>query len=175
MTAEDRNVPKYARLESERRYLVKPEFEFDLTRGPFRRITDQYITGTLLRLRQIELPNNEGFQYKLCKKYEPLSSSTIPITNLYLTLTEYDTLSALSGSRLSKRRYGLEEKGRVFSIDVFEDRLESLALAETDVSSEEFVPVPAWATQEVTDDPFFQGGTLATTTASQLAEKLAQL
>lgn len=64
----------------------------------------------------------------------------------------------------------------MFSIDVFEGELEGLVLCETEAAGlAELMAVepPAYAKQEVTEDPFFTGGNLCRTTRADLLRKLS--
>jgi CYTH domain-containing protein len=166
-------VPKYAIVERERRFLVSRDMCPDLSPLPFRHVRDLYIEGSRLRLRAVEASDGQGAVYKLCKKYEPLSPISTPITNIYLTEEEYDLLSALGGRAITKRRYSLMHGVRLFSIDVFEGALSGLILAETEAGEAEAVDKPQWIQREVTSDPFFTGGELCRLTAHALASRLA--
>ena len=166
-------VPKYAIVEHERRYLVPPDRCPDLSPLPFRQVRDLYIEGSRLRLRAVEASDDQGAVYKLCKKYEPLSPISTPITNVYLTRVEYDRFAALGGHSISKRRYRIMNGSRLFSMDVFEGALQGLILAETEAGEADIVDKPHWAVREVTSDPFFTGGELCRLTAQALAARLA--
>src|SRR3954464_4701096 len=86
---------KYAQVERERRYLLEnlPE---GLSRADHHlQITDNYITGTRLRLRKVRDPRTNKWVVKFTQKFAPDSkdlSRTI-ITNTYLNPMEAETLS----------------------------------------------------------------------------------
>jgi CYTH domain-containing protein len=64
----------------------------------------------------------------------------------------------------------------VFSIDVFEGELEGLVLCETEAESLEDLmsaEQPTFVSHEVTEDSFFQGGSLCRTPRADLVCKLA--
>lgn len=170
---------KYARIERERRFLMQglPE---DVDRADYQRIIDRYIPGTRLRLRRIESPTGETVALKLTQKYSPDTGNgtdTI-ITNLYLNEEEFDLLAGLDGLPLHKRRYSYHHDGRRYSIDVFEGVLTGLILCEIEAESAESlatIPLPPFALREVTDDLFYTGGHLITTTRDEIQASLNHL
>src|SRR5258708_14659876 len=88
---------KYARLERERRYLLA-DLPAGLTRADHHlQITDNYITGTRLRIRKLRYPRTNKWVVKSTQKFAPRSgdlSHTI-ITNIYLTGIDDETLAEL--------------------------------------------------------------------------------
>ena len=73
LTDQNTVVPqsRYARLERERRYLLK-DLPEGLTRAsPHLQITDNYITGTRLRLRKVREPQSNKWTVKFTQKYAP--------------------------------------------------------------------------------------------------------
>ena len=164
-------LPRYAKLELERRWLVEPVRLPDLAEAAFRRIDDLYLDGGRLRLRAIAHPDGAR-ELKLGKKYERTHPAGGPIATLYLTQSEYAAFAGLPGVRLVKRRYAVDG----FSLDVFEGALTGLVLAEVEVDSpatlSAIVP-PPWAGREVTEDPFFTGGNLCRARPEDLLAKLA--
>lgn len=161
-------APKYAKLENERRFLVKvPPTLPDV----FRRIEDRYLIGTRLRLRDMIDSATGSRDLKFCKKYEGDDPVSGPVTNLYLNAAEHAALAALPARTILKRRYRLDHDGRAFSVDVFEGELLGLVLCEAEADSREVVMAlafPPWAGPEVTWDPAFTGGRLSSTTAAEL-------
>jgi CYTH domain-containing protein len=169
------SIPKYAKLENERRFLVDAARLPDLTGLPFRRIEDRYVIGTRLRLRSMTDSVTGVRELKFCKKYEGDDPVSGPITNLYLSEAEHAALSALPARTISKRRYRLDHGGRGFGVDVFEGELTCLMLCEAEAESREAIMAlifPPWAGREVTADRFFTGGNLAALTAAELAARL---
>jgi hypothetical protein len=156
-------VPKYSRIEIERRWLVDesacPQFD-DMER---RVITDLYIDDTFLRLRKVEdLAGNAIF--KLGKKYRRLSPTEQPVTSLYLSEIEYLSLSRLPGRRSVKYRYTFQ----VGSIDrhatpqgptIFEVEFQ------TAIEAQSYIPPPL-AICEVTNDPRYSGFAVALSDAT---------
>ncbi|MGM4986500.1 hypothetical protein [Rhizobium sp. 11_C7_N12_5] len=170
------DVPKYAQLENERRFLVDrcP----DLSSIPSRLINDLYVEGTRLRLRAIAHGDGSSTEFKLCKKYPSDSFTSSPVVNVYLNANEYELLSKLPGRALRKRRHRLNVRETAFAIDVFEGELEGLILCEVEKATLEelkSLTLPDWVAAEVTKDPFFRGGNLSGIDAVELARKIASL
>lgn len=160
------NPLKYARVEDERRFLLKA-FPDDLDLGKsFLRIIDHYISGTRLRLRRMEYPSGEIHALKLGQKYlgPDQKAHQRMMTNLYLTEVEYQKLTELGGLPIIKRRYPYRYARQEYSLDVFEGDLEGLILMEIESSPEvdiNSLSIPEFALKEVTGDPYFTGGNLA--------------
>jgi hypothetical protein len=167
------DIPKYAMLESERRFLV---FGLpDLSGARVRLIEDLYLDDSRLRLRAITAFDGEPRQFKFCKKYGSDDPASGPIVNIYLSAQEYAALCGLPGRRLCKQRYTLAHGGWAFSVDVFEGALAGLIMCEAEAESVEAIRAlafPPWARREVTGDPFFSGGNLARTDAEDLQARL---
>jgi CYTH domain-containing protein len=164
---------KYARVERERRFLLKspPPLTAATAR---RRITDRYLPGTRLRLRRVEHLDNGACQLKLTQKVPAgrLGHVRGLITNIYLSADEYDLLASLPAQVLSKTRFSVPP----LSIDIFDPPLHGLVLAEAEFSTDEAAQSfrPRGATIEVTDDPRFTGGILAHTRRPDLLALLAE-
>ena len=168
---------KYARVERERRYLLQ-DLPEGLTRpDPHVQITDNYITGTRLRLRKVRDPRTNKWVVKFTQKFAPNPDDlarTI-ITNTYLNPLEADTLSLFNTNEIRKNRYYFDFEGRRFSIDMFLGDLFGLVLAEvgfeTDEELDSFAK-PPFAVAEVTNDPMFSGGQLSELTFSEVREAI---
>jgi CYTH domain-containing protein len=150
---------KYARIERERRFLLD-RFPSDVHVIRIRRITDRYIDGTTLRLReQTEEPG--GTIFKLTQKVptRAIGAQEGLITSMYLTKDEFCVLVQLSARKLSKTRYSVPP----FGIDVFEGTLEGLLLGEAEFDSAaaaEALTLPSFIGAEVSADNRFTGGRL---------------
>ena len=162
---------KYARIETERRFLLAAAPP-DLDESDAHRIIDRYWPGTRLRLRRIETLSGQVIQSKLTQKYlEPQRPTTeTVITNTYLTAQEYDLLAQLPGLPLVKRRTAYPYQGWQFGIDVFEGALDGLVLAEVEAQNGQLWPgdLPSFARCEVTAEKAFTGGGLVQMDAAQL-------
>ena len=181
LTDQNTVVPesKYARVERERRYLL-PDLPEGLTRAdPHLQITDNYITGTRLRLRKVREPRTNKWTVKFTQKFAPNPddlSRTI-ITNTYLNALEAETLSVFNSNEIRKNRYYFEFEGRRFSVDMFLGDLFGLVLAEavfeTDEEMEGFAK-PAFALADVTDDLMFTGGRLCELTFAEVKRHIQE-
>src|SRR5215475_15890735 len=141
LTDQNTTVPesKYARIERERRYLLQ-DLPEGLTRADHHlQITDNYITGTRLRLRKVRDPKTNKWIVKLTQKFAPDANdlSRAIITNTYLNATEAETLSIFEANEIRKNRYYFHHDGRKFSIDMFLGDLFGLVLAETGFDTDE--------------------------------------
>lgn len=165
------DLPKYAKLEIERRFLVNPLRAPDVAGLAFRRIQDRYLDGARLRLRAIVDSVTGVSEFKFCKKYaggDPLAG---PVVNIYLTEAEYAALTTIPAAEISKRRYRVDGVG----LDVFEGELDGLMICEAEAATVEAIQArifPAWTHREVTDDPFFTGGLLCRIGMSTLKGRL---
>ena len=165
----DQNVivpeSKYARVERERRFLLN-DLPEDVTRAdPHVQITDNYITGTRLRIRRVRDPKTNKWIVKFTQKSAPDArdlSRTI-ITNIYLTALEAEMLSVLEANEIRKNRYYFDFEGRRFSVDMFLGDLFGLVLAETSFETDHELKefkTPPFALADVTDNELFTGGRL---------------
>ena len=170
---------KYARVERERRYLLQ-DLPEGLTRAsPHLQITDNYITGTRLRLRKVRDPQTNKWTAKLTQKFvsEPEDFSRAIITNIYLNALEAETFAVFEANEIRKNRYPFEFNGRRFSADMFLGDLFGLVLAEvsfeTDNELDSF-PRPAFAIADVTNIELFTGGRLCELTFEEIREEIAK-
>lgn len=134
--------------------------------GDYVHIVDLYVTGTRLRVRRMTSPSGEIVALKLGQKFRAEGQPAIQttMTTLYLDASEYAILVTLGGASLVKRRYAYPAAGHTYQLDVFEETLSGLLLAEIEAHSDVDIttlPVPHFAASDVTGDPFFSGGALA--------------
>lgn len=181
LTDENTIVPesKYARVERERRYLLQ-DLPEGLTRAdPHLQITDNYITGTRLRLRKVREPRSNKWTVKFTQKFAPNPedlSRTI-ITNTYLNALEAETLSVFNSNEIRKNRYYFEFEEHRFAIDMFLGDLFGLVLAETSFDNDEELesfPKPKFVLAEVTNDPVFSGGRLSELTFAEVRQHILE-
>lgn len=166
------DLPKYAKLEIERRFLVNPADAPDLTGLAFRRIEDRYLDETRLRLRSMTHSATGARELKFCKKYEGGDAIVGPIVNTYLTEAEHAALAVIPAATIAKRRYRVDG----FGLDVFEGELAGLMLCEAEaptLEAAQALAFPTWAAREVTTDLFFTGGSLCRTGATIIKARLA--
>lgn len=152
------DIPKYALLEFERRWLVDLTAVGCLEAYPYRDIDDLYISGTRVRLRKITEPDAPSI-FKLGKKYGKQTSISEPITNLYLSELEYLLFVYFPGYRIQKRRYSIQGG----ALDVYSEPVQA-AIFEVEFADEETAEAykpPSFVSREITDDPSFTGISLA--------------
>jgi CYTH domain-containing protein len=151
-------IPKYAALEIERRWLVDLVAVGDLSAVPYREIEDLYIDGTRLRLRRMT-ERGRRTVFKLGKKYGKVSLAE-PMTNLYLTQGEYEQLRDLPGRRTSKRRYSLSGG----ALDIYHAPRQGMAVFEIEFGDETTAQTyepPPFVTREITAESSYSGVSLA--------------
>lgn len=182
LTDQNTIVPesKYARIERERRYVLR-DLPEGLTRvDPHVQITDNYITGTRLRIRKVRDPRTNKWVVKFTQKYALRADdlSRTVITNTYLNALEADTLSVFEGNEIRKNRYQFEFEGRTFGIDMFLGDLFGLILAEISFDSDEEMnsfAAPPFAIAEVTNNDLFSGGRLSQLTFTEVRPEIMRL
>jgi CYTH domain-containing protein len=181
LTNENTIVPesKYARVERERRYLLRDLPEGMTRADPHLQITDNYITGSRLRIRKVRDPRTNKWTVKFTQKFapDPNDLSRTIITNTYLNALEAEILSVFNSNEIRKNRYPFEFEGRKFGIDMFLGDLFGLVLAETSFDTDEeldnFLP-PPFALADVTNEPLFSGGRLSELTFSEIRAAIAE-
>jgi len=181
LTDENVVVPdsKYARVERERRYLLR-DLPEGLTRtDPHFQITDNYITGTRLRIRKVRDPKTNKWTVKFTQKFAPGAAdlSRTVITNIYLNAIEAETLAVFEANEIRKNRYYFDFEGRRFSIDMFLGDLLGLVLAETSFESDEEMAAfqkPPFALADVTNNEIFTGGRLCELTFADIRKEVQQ-
>ncbi|HLJ90609.1 MAG TPA: hypothetical protein VKZ53_27625 [Candidatus Angelobacter sp.] len=164
---------KYARIERERRFLLD-RFPDETIVTRVRHIRDRYIEGTTLRLRQ-QRDSDGQVHFKLTQKLAGRTEGAQQgfITTIYITNDEFDVFAQLPAKVLTKTRHSVPP----FGIDVFEDGLSGLVLAEAEFDSaaeaSALVP-PSFVMHEVSDDIRFTGGYLVTVSRQELKRNLAE-
>ena len=149
---------KYAVVERERRFLVE-RVPAGVTRVS--EITDRYLEGTRLRLR--EVVDGEGaVTRKLGHKVRLTEGpDEVACTSLYLDNAEWEALSQLLPARvLHKTRHLVVRDGLTVTVDRLED---GTLLAEIDDGDRPPVVVPEWldVIRDVSHDERWTGAELA--------------
>jgi CYTH domain-containing protein len=171
---------KYARVERERRYLLQ-DLPEGLTRpDPHVQITDNYVTGTRLRLRKVREPRTNKWTVKLTQKFapDPRDFSRTIVTNIYLNPLEVETLGISDANEIRKNRYPFEFEGRKWSADMFLGDLFGLVLAEVSFETDEELdsfPRPPFAVADVTNIELFTGGRLCELTFEDIREEMIKM
>src|SRR5215510_4678668 len=179
LTDQNTIVPfsKYAKVERERRYLLQ-DLPEGLTRvDPHFQITDNYITGTRLRIRKVREPRTNKWTVKFTQKIapDPGDLSRTIITNTYLNALEADVMSVFNSNEIRKNRYPFEFAGKKFAIDMFLGDLFGLVLAEISFETDEELdsfPQPSFAVADVTNYQLFSGGKLCELTFAEVRAEI---
>lgn len=181
LTDQNTIVPesKYSRIERERRYLLQ-DLPEGLTRADHHlQITDNYITGTRLRIRKVRDPQTNKWVVKFTQKFAPDANdlSRTVITNTYLNAIEAETLAIFDANEIRKNRYKFEFAGHKFSIDMFLGDLFGLVLAEVSFDTDEELdsfPLPPFALADVTNNEIFTGGKLSQLTFADVTDEITR-
>jgi CYTH domain-containing protein len=154
--------PQYRAVERERRWLCRhlPREQIAQTEA----ITDLYVTGARLRLREARPLDGGPPLLRLSRKAD-VDPQTRLITSIYLPPEEFAVLAAvLPGARLRKLRHRLHPlPGVTMAVDEFQGELEGLVMAEAEFNTPELLasfPMPDFALREVTEDARYTGGWL---------------
>jgi CYTH domain-containing protein len=170
---------RYTRVEYERRFLVLPSADWQSLVEPYsKRLEDRYIRNSRLRLRMLTDSDTGRQIYKLNRKPGSDSPYFQTVGRILLSQEEYRLLEALEADCIQKVRYYHLHRGEVFSIDLFEGELEGLILCSVEVEGlEELMRIepPGFVHREVTEDPFFTGGSLSRIRHRELIEKISML
>jgi len=154
---------RYTSVERERRWLCREVPKARVARTE--NITDLYVTGARLRLREARPTNGGEPMLRLTRKND-VDSHTRLITSIYLPEDEFAVLAkSLSGLRIQKFRHRLEPiDGLYLVVDEFQGALSGLVLAEAEFQTQEELFAyagPDFAIREVTEDARFKGVSLA--------------
>ena len=148
---------KYAVVERERRFLVASLPEGVRTT---KQITDRYVTGTRLRLREVRADDGSVVRKLGHKVRLSEGPAEIACTNLYLDDREWTVLCALPAEVLRKKRHLVHRDGVVVAVDEHED---GTLVAEIDDRDQPLQPVPDWldVIADVSADERWTGASLA--------------
>jgi len=154
--------PQYVAVERERRWLCRQVPHDNVIQTE--EITDLYVTGARLRLREARPIDGSAPMLRLSRKAD-VDIHTRLITSIYLSEAEFAILaSTLPGIRIVKRRYRLKPlPGVMMLVDEFQDELDGLILTEAEFETDELLTAfekPDFALREVTGDLHFTGGHL---------------
>ena len=149
---------KYAVVESERRFLLR-----SMPTGVERtsEITDRYVDGTRLRLREVVEPDGTAVR-KLGHKVRLTDGpERVACTSVYLDDAEWALLVTLPARVLRKRRHHVRVDGVHVAVDELPD---GTLLAEIDGGDQPVADVPPSldVVREVTLDEAWTGASLAT-------------
>lgn len=148
---------KYAVVERERRYLVG-RLPDGVTST--KEITDRYVTGTRLRLREVREGDGTVIRKLGHKVRLTEGPAEVACTNFYVDDAEWALLAALPARTLRKKRHIVTMDGWLVAVDEHED---GTLVAEIDDGDEPSDLLPDWldVIRDVTDDEEWTGGGLA--------------
>ncbi len=158
-------------IELERTYLVKV-VPANLTELAHKEVFDIYFPQSadhpVLRLRK------NGDKYEMTKK-QPVkdgdASKQLEQT-ISLTQAEFQALSQLPGKKVRKLRYNYDYQGHAGEIDVFQDELAGLVVADFEFTSEEDKDrfgLPDFCLADITQETFVAGGMICGKTYADIA------
>ncbi len=148
---------KYAVVERERRFLVRSVPDGVTST---RAITDRYLTGTRLRLREVR-GSDGSLTRKLGHKVRlSAGPAEVACTNLYLDDQEWALLATLPARVLRKKRHLVDRDGFVVAVDEHED---GTLVAEIDDGDGPSDALPPWldVIADVSTDERWTGAALA--------------
>lgn len=148
---------KYAVIEAERRFLVAAVPD-GVARTSW--ITDRYLTGSRLRLREVRADDGTVTRKLGHKVRLGDGPQQVACTSMYLDDAEWSLLSQLPARMLRKRRHHVERDGVSLAVDELPD---GTLLAEIDDGTTPAPPIPAWLVvlAEVTLDEAWTGWGIA--------------
>src|SRR5216684_3735255 len=119
--------PAYTVVERERRWLCRDVPREKVVRSES--ITDLYVTGSRLRLREARPLDGGPAMLRLSRKAD-VDLATRLVTSIYLPEEEFAVLAAsLPGRRIKKLRYRLQSPSAVvLSVDAFQGELDGLIM-----------------------------------------------
>ena len=137
-------------LEIERKFLVSAESlsEIHLTDGE--KISQGYLSTDVEKTVRVRIKKNRGFLSVKTKNIGIVRSEF----EYEIPLADAEELLKLCEPKiLNKIRYKIEYKNHIWELDIFEGKLAGLILAEVEINSpDEFVEIPDWVGQEVSND-----------------------
>ena len=161
-------------IEIELTFLVKA-LPADLEKYPHKDLLDIYLPTEsihpILRLRQ------KGNSFEMTKKLAIDAADHSEQTEMTIPLDEeeFTEFATLPGKRVKKIRYAYPYRGVTAEIDVFQDALTGLVIADFEFKSSEeknkFV-IPEWCLAEVTQEESLAGGMLAGKSYKDIEELL---
>jgi len=161
--------------ELERTFLVKflPE---DLGKFKFVDLIDNYVPKDsdhpILRIRK------KGDRTVITKKYKKIEgdASVMVEETILLSPEEYNFINQLDGKKFFKKRFLYEyEKDKICELDVYQDKLKGLVIADFEFSTleeKENFSIPDFCLVEVTNEEFLAGGMLCGKSYENLNEIL---
>ena len=145
-------------LEIERKFLVNQRKWEQLEKPIGKRYRQGYLLNNKVKTIRIRTTETDAF-LTIKGKTNGMSRSEFEYK---IPLNEgTELLDAFSESELSKTRYEIHHKDKLWEVDVFHGDNDGLIVAEIELESEdERFELPEWVDKEVTDDPRYYNANL---------------
>jgi CYTH domain-containing protein len=145
-------------LEIERKYLVDHKKWNELEKPAGKYYRQGYLSTDENKTVRIRLSDAEAY---LTIKGKSIGATRSEFEYKIHLDDAKQMLDTLSESELSKTRYKIHYKGKLWEVDVFHDANEGLIIAEIELESEdEKFELPDWVLKEVTDDAKYYNSNL---------------
>ncbi|MFT4015462.1 MAG: CYTH domain-containing protein [Agriterribacter sp.] len=146
-------------LEIERKFLINHNKWNTLPKPQGKLYRQGYLLNDIHKTIRVRLSNENGFITIKGKTTGATRSEfeyNIPLTDAKQLLDNF------SNNEISKTRYNISYRSKLWEIDVFHGENEGLIVAEIELQSEgEPFDIPDWVTEEVTHDPRYYNANLA--------------
>ncbi|MFT3748482.1 MAG: CYTH domain-containing protein [Agriterribacter sp.] len=146
-------------IEIERKFLVNHNKWNALPKPQGKLYRQGYLLNDIHKTIRIRLSNENAFITIKGKTTGATRSEfeyNIPLTDAKQLLDNF------SNNEISKTRYNISYKNKLWEVDVFHGENEGLIVAEIELQSEdEPFDIPDWITEEVTHDPKYYNANLA--------------
>ena len=170
-------MDKTAQTELHRLFLIERLPEPLTPASSHVQIFDNYIEGTQLRLRQIRDPYSNTWTRIIQKQFQTGVGET-RLTEIHLDDGEYSYFAQFEGREIRKNRYFHEFDRVSLAFDVYLGALWGLSTAKADFENREkmatFAP-PPFAVFEVTNDAFFEGQNLVSSSFVDVQTEVAKI
>ncbi|MBN8788359.1 MAG: CYTH domain-containing protein [Terrimonas sp.] len=146
-------------LEIERKFLINHNKWNTLPKPQGKLYRQGYLLNDIHKTIRVRLSNENAFITIKGKTTGATRSEfeyNIPLTDAKQLLDNF------SNNEISKTRYNISYRSKLWEIDVFHGENEGLIVAEIELQSEgEPFDIPDWVTEEVTHDPRYYNANLA--------------
>ncbi|MFT3949416.1 MAG: CYTH domain-containing protein [Agriterribacter sp.] len=146
-------------IEIERKFLINHDKWNALPKPQGKLYRQGYLLNDIHKTIRIRLSNKTAFITIKGKTTGATRSEfeyNIPLTDAKQLLDNF------SNNEISKTRYNISYKDKLWEVDVFHGENEGLIVAEIELQSEdEPFDIPDWITEEVTHDPKYYNANLA--------------
>lgn len=119
-----------------------------------------------------------GTKYEITKKIKPGASASVhEESTIDITEDEFNAFLNADSKKVEKDRYVLDINNKKVEIDVFQDKLKGLVLADFEFDNKEELEnfkFPDFCLIDVTEEEFIAGGMLAGKSFEDISEQLNQ-